>query len=327
MVETRVGGWAFTTLGLVRQFANIANAPAGGLPIQRPFTARRVLILLFGCGILFAQDDPPVTRLGRLQANVARLTVGLKLDTSRYMIGERGLVAVTISNGTGEALEIPDPSSPIASRFHICWDKGPMIRDFGLEWNCPNDLYNDLPVTPDDLPSKLIRPSESMTLTVHSDQPRGDTDLTWIGGGTMSNDSGVRLLQYLLGGFPVAELKYEVLNPKLEAWAAVSIKSAEENGADAGTPEHLYLLAVQMGGSHFVMLSRSAVTCVCPPETDKTGNVVHVSGRPFFRVATSSSVITSLSGTADGELVSSITYITIDGRRHVIQFDRDGKPI
>ncbi len=117
------------------------------------------------------------------------------------------------------------------------------------------------------------------------------------------------------------------MNPKLEAWAAVSIKSAEENGADAGMPEHLYLLAVQIGESHFVMLSRSAVTCTCPPEADKTGNVVHVSGRPFFRVATSSSIITSLSATADGEIVSSITYITIDGRRHVIQFDRDGKPI
>ena len=86
-----------------------------------------------------------------------------------------------------------------------------MVTQFGLPWNCPNGLYDDLPVLPADLDSILIKPSETITPKISSNQRRDGESGDWaIGGGEMGRDAGPKLLRFELGGISVAEIQYLV---------------------------------------------------------------------------------------------------------------------
>jgi hypothetical protein len=104
-------------------------------------------------------------------------------------MGEIGIATVTIINPTAETLEIPDPSN--ASEFWVC-QRGRTIDPALSRCQDPDDRIPESIITL--LPTRLIAPSETITVTAQSDLKRsGVVQLTRHGGPGRADTFGVRV--------------------------------------------------------------------------------------------------------------------------------------
>ncbi len=280
---------------------------------------RRIIALFLTCCCAFGQDEPP-TRVERIMENASNLRVTITLDRSVYIIGEVGVAIVTITNPTSQPLEIPKPESNEASALDLCSKKSPYVVDLGLDWGCRDDL--DIK---DDIQSRMIRPFESVTFRIRSDDKHGANNSSWIGGGTMGDTPGPRLLRYRLGGLSLAEIQFPVIAPILETWTAAVLKKKAQYEGDRGevlyAPHKVHVIAAQMGQEHVILVAKTNLTCKCDPKADQSGKLVRATGRPFFRVATLAQPIVRMSATTDAKDVIAIEYTTADGHTGVIHLN------
>lgn len=284
----------------------------------------RIAIIWLTVFVVFGQEDTPLTRAGRLVDNASNLVATISVQRPTYVISEAGMATITLFNPTNQALEIPLPDGVDSSSLELCSKQSPYVTQLGVEWGCgdPRDLQEDSP-------SRVIRPSETITLKIRSDDKRGKYDLAWIGSGTMGDSEGPRLLRYLLGGLPLAEIQFTVVSPRLETWTSALLKKKSKYNGANGEPLFAalkaYAITVQLGEEHIILVAKKGVVC-CDPKSNLNNKLFRLPGGPYVRVASLTKPVVRLTATADAKDLLTIQYTTADGSKVIIQLDEEQQP-
>lgn len=291
-------------------------------------------VLFSSCGSagrVYAQaSEDPGDRLDRLIENVDRVSLRISVDRPdrKYFVGEVGTVTYSMTNGTSEALEIPDPTDDLAGGTHMndhsarCTatdlsdEQFQKCRPYLLHASARPDL---------NVRSRVIQPGETVTTTVRTTDPvvPGTSVTKVTGGGSFATTENSWELIHDLGG----SLIIQTVAPILErsAWAQL-------NAMSEGLPKQIPVFSVLYGGEHIVCISESfSLTTEKPIEVDSNHKFTWQGAdrvAPFHRVATVPRAVEALTATADGQdwitiqadLGQGLIYrFVLDGNRNLVQ--------
>jgi hypothetical protein len=251
-------------------------------------------------------------------SNLSQAKVTTSTDRSVYFPGEAIKLTLTVTNPTPQPLEIPDPNNPGTQRVRGC------IAD--LE-RVSHDPANPPGAIRRDVPSVVLQPGQSITLTADTEDTQSLK--RWcLGGFAAAGDTTVK---FRLGG----SATIRVGTALLEATAIVPLQEfktyREEGMQRPETVQYAVLLiAAQLGNEHLVMAARHDVVTTYSLNRERDGALSHgdaVSGAPWIRLATASSKVTKLSGTADATGQITVAYTTEDGGGGTLYLDKNRHPL
>jgi hypothetical protein len=146
----------------------------------------------------------------------------------------------------------------------------------------------------------------------------------------MGGRGGPILLEFVFAGAKAATIPYEVIAPKMEAWAVTDLKKKVEYGDDRGRPQsptkRVYSVAVQVGQEHIILTAKDSVTCKCEPKADMDGKLIDISGMPFIRVVCVTEPVAGMTATTDDADNLVIQYTSVSGRTATIHLNEKREP-
>lgn len=261
--------------------------------------------------------SPELARYMRLMHNLGQAKVTASADRALYFPGEAMKLTLTVTNPTSQPLEIPDPNDPGTQRVRGCIADSEAI---------PLDPANPPGAIRRDVHSVILQPGQSVTLTADSEDE--ETAERWCLGPT---GPGEETMKFLLGG----TLTVQTGSPLLEASALVPLQVFHAyQGKDMKQPKTVQkaaaIVAARLNGEHVVMVAQHNVSVgrkIVPGRDGALSPGDVVSLAPWVRLATVTSKVTKLSGTADATGRITLEYTTEDGGGSRVYLDQNRHPL
>jgi hypothetical protein len=186
------------------------------------------------------------------------------------------------------------------------------------EFGPPKPLLSDLD------PTTVMQPGQTITMTFPPDR----CERPYPTFANVPTIPGNYRLRFRLGG----EVEFQVGAPALETWAVVPLQeftTFQEEGMKA--PETVQkaamIVAVSLNGEHVIMAAQhNASASRKILELDKEENRWIHGGEHWVRLATLTSKVTRLSGTADPSGQITVEYATEDGGGRKLYLDKNRHP-